>query len=127
MNNDNSVQSWEITLPDGTHILDEVEYGYALTVMGVQLVARRNRRTVCHPDGEIDVVAVPENYERNREDLTRLCEEWRVAEEVYSRRAARREELYALYKSWIFEHLDGKGLSSLLFAAAGAGESGGIQ
>lgn len=118
MNNENAIQSWEIMLPDGTHIIDEIEYGYALTVMGVQLVPHRNRRMITHPNGEIDVVAVPENYEQNRQDLTNICEEWKKAEEIYSRRAQKREELYALYKSWLFEHLDGSALSSLLFASA---------
>lgn len=121
MNNENAIQSWEIMLPDGTHILDEIEYGYALTVMGVQLVPQRNRRTVTHPDGQIDIVAVPENYEQNRGDLQNICNEWRRAEEIYARRAQKREELYALYKSWLLEHLDGNALSSLLFSSARAG------
>lgn len=121
MNPENAIRSWEITLPDGTHILDEIEYGYALTIMGVQSVPRRNRRTITLADGTVDVVAVPENFEQNRADLTGICEEWRKAEEIYARRAQKREELYVLYKSWLLEHLDGTSLSSLLFSSAKQG------
>lgn len=122
MNTESTIRSWEITLPDGTHVSDEIEYGYALTLMGVQLVPQRNRRTITLLNGDFEVVAVPENFEENHVALEAICSEWKHAEEIYSRRAQKREELYALYKSWLSEHLHGNALSSLLFASARTSE-----
>lgn len=114
------INTWEITLPDGTQILDEIEYGYALSVTGVSLGHLRNRRTVTFPDGEFEVVAVPENFEENRRDLEQVVSEWARAEKIFEAQSSKREELYALYKTWLEEHLQGNTLSSLLFASATA-------
>lgn len=111
-------ETWEITLPDGTHIIDEIEFGYSLSVTGVSLGAQRNRRTITFPDGASEIVPVPENFVENRRDLETMVTEWAKAERVFESRAQRREELYALYKVWLEEHLQGNGLSSLLFASA---------
>ena len=37
------IEEWEMEMPDGTKIKDEIEYGYQLGVAGVQLVPRRNQ------------------------------------------------------------------------------------
>jgi hypothetical protein len=110
--------TWEITLPDGTHVLDEIEYAYVLSVAGIQQVPQRNRRSITHPDGEMDFVAVPENYEENRKELEHLVSEWAKAEKLFESRTQKREELYLLYKTWLSEHLNGNVMSNLLFASA---------
>lgn len=112
------IVTWEITLPDGTHVLDEIEYGYGLSVTGVAFIPKRNRRTITHPDGESECVAVPENYEENRRELEAVVSEWQKAERIFEQQASKREELYIIYKRWIEEHLEGNMLSSLLFASA---------
>lgn len=116
--NEIPVETWEITLPDGTKITDEIEYDYAVTVAGISLVAKRNRRTVTDPDGEEEVVPVPENFEQNRHDLEQLLQEWEAAEKVFQKRLMAREERYVLYKRWLSEHLQGMSLSSLFFSNA---------
>ena len=35
------VEEWEITLPDGTIVKDEIEYAYVLSITGVSLPAPR--------------------------------------------------------------------------------------
>lgn len=111
-------EKWEVTLPDGTQVIDEIEYAFVLSVTGIQLEQQRNRRIVVHPDGETDTMPVPENFSRNREDLEQICSEWKKAEEVFSKRTAKREELYTIYKSWLNEHLHGQSLISLFAANA---------
>jgi hypothetical protein len=120
-NTDPQITTWEITLPDGTYIMDEIEWGYALTVSGIQLAQKRNRRTIMS-GGTIEFVAVPENHEQNHRDLEELVQEWNRAQEKFMQTTQKREELYALYKRWLEEHLNGSVLSSLLFAAAKKGE-----
>lgn len=115
----NMIETWEITLPDGTHIIDEIEYGYALSVTGVSLGHLRNRRMVTFPDGEFEVVAVPENFLENRRDLEQMVSEWSRAERIFEAQATKREEIYVLYKKWLEEHLQGNTLSSLLFSSVG--------
>ena len=110
------IDTWSITLPDGTLIVDEIEFGYALSTSGLSLVPQRNRRTVTSPEGEETTVAVPENYEQNRNDLLAINAEWKRAEEKFSLHLSKREERYVLYKAWLQEHLDGNVLSSLLFS-----------
>lgn len=115
-----SIETWEITLPDGTHIFDEIEYGLALSVSGVSLAAKQNRRTITYGDGEIDVVAVPENFIQNRQDLENMVTEWSRAKQIFEAQAQKREELYAIYKQWLHEHLQGNALSALLFSSPGS-------
>lgn len=112
------VETWEITMPDGTKITDEIEYDYAVTVAGISMVAKRNRRTVITPDGEEEVVPVPENFEQNRHDLEQILHEWEEAEKIFQKRLVAREERYILYKRWLSEHLRGLSLSSMFFANA---------
>lgn len=115
---DDPIHRWEIRLPDGTHILDEIEYGYGLSLTGVALVPKRNRRTITFSNGEAEIVAVPENYEENRRELENMVAEWHRAERIFEAQAQKREELYVIYKKWLEEHLQGNTLSSLLFASA---------
>lgn len=112
------IEKWEVTLPDGTQVIDEIEYAFVLSVTGIQLEPQRNRRIVVHPDGETATMPVPENFSQNREDLEQICSEWHKAEEVFSKRTAKREELYTIYKSWLSEHLQGQSLVSLFAANA---------
>lgn len=112
------IKTWTITLPDGTTLVDEIEFGYVLSATGVTLSPQRNRRTVTTPDGEESTVPVPENYEQNRRDLEAINAEWKRAEEKFSLQNSKREERYVLYKAWLEEHLDGNVLSSLLFSFA---------
>lgn len=112
------IETWEITLPDGTQVRDEIEFGYSLSITGVSLGARRNRRTVTFPDGEMEFVPVPENYVENHQYLEQMVSEWSQAERIFGMQAQKREELYILYKKWLEEHLQGNTLSALLFSAA---------
>jgi hypothetical protein len=123
MMDSNNVETWEITLPDGTRIADEIEYRYAMDVTGIVLSPYLNRRVITHPDETIDVVPVPENFKQNRADLEQLCKEWKEAEQVFSKRIEVRENLYPLYKLWLEEHLKGNTLSSILFASAAKKET----
>lgn len=116
--NEHPLDTWKITLPDNTEIIDEIEYGMALTVTGVQYVPMRNRRTVIHPDGEVETVPVPENYEENRKDLQGICDAWAQAGERFENTVRKREERYRTYKEWLSDHLGGTQLSQLLFSAA---------
>lgn len=115
---ENPIETWEITLPDGTKITDQIEYGYAVTVAGISLVQKRNRRVIETPDGDEEIVPVPENFEENRMELEQLIKDWEKAEEVFAERIAKREDRYVLYKRWMEEHLGGLSLSRMLFATA---------
>ena len=111
-------ETWEVTLPDGTYILDEIEYAFVLSVTGVSRSPQRNRRMIQHPDGTTDTIPVPENFDQNRSDLEQICSEWKKAEEIFSRRTEKREEMYKIYKSWLSEHLQGQTLTSFLTSSA---------
>lgn len=118
MKTEHPVERWEIELPDGTKVVDEIEYGYAVTVAGIALIPQRNRRTVTDPEGEEEVVPVPENFEQNRQDLEELLHEWEQIEKAFEQKVSQREQRYVLYKKWISEHLQGMSLSSLFFSNA---------
>jgi hypothetical protein len=115
---ENPIETWEITLPDGTKITDQIEYGYAVTVAGISLVQKRNRRVIETPDGDEEIVPVPENFEENRMELEQLIKDWERAEEIFAERLSKREDRYVLYKRWMEEHLGGVSLSRMLFATA---------
>lgn len=112
------IEEWEMEMPDGTKIKDEIEYGYQLGVAGVQLVPRRNRRCVIFPDGEENYSPVPENFEQNRKDLFEIVAEWNKAQDNFEKEYEKREKNYLTYKEWLERNLDGKALSSLLFSTA---------
>ena len=115
---ENPIETWEITLPDGTKITDQIEYGYAVTVAGISLVQKRNRRVIETPDGDEEIVPVPENFEENRMELEQLIKDWERAEAIFAERLSKREDRYVLYKRWMEEHLGGVSLSRMLFATA---------
>lgn len=112
------IEEWNMELPDGTKIYDEIEYGYQLSVKGVELVPRRNRRCVILPDGEETYTPVPENFEQNRKDLYSIVVEWNKAQENFKKGFDSRQKNYQTYKQWLEKNLDGIELSSLLFSAA---------
>jgi len=108
------IETWEITLPDGTVIKDEIEWGHAMTVAGIQLIPKRNRRTVLRPGEEADFMPVPENWEENHSDLKQLVNEWQEAERLFEFKTKKREEQYVIYRQWLAEHLGGSNMLSLM-------------
>jgi len=116
--NGSFVEEWQLELPDGTTILDEIEYSYMLGLKGIQLVPGRNRRIVTYPDGEIQYVPVPENYEDNRKDLYKIIQDWNNFQDKYSSEVEKREKRYIDYVSWMKSHLGDQALTTLLFSSA---------
>jgi len=118
MLNKKFIEEWEMELPDGTLIKDEIEYGYQISIMGVELTPQRNRRCVIFPDGEETYTPVPENFEQNRKDLFAIVTEWTKAKEEFTKGFGARQKNYLSYKEWLEKNLDGTALSSLLFSTA---------
>ena len=111
------IETWQITLPDGTVIKDEIEWGHAMTVAGIQLIPMRNRRTISRPEEEDEFMPIPENWEENHADLKQLVIEWEEAERLFEFKTKKREEQYIIYRQWLSEHLGGTNMLSSMFMA----------
>jgi hypothetical protein len=116
--NGSFVEEWQLELPDGTTVQDEIEYNYMLGLKGIQLVPNRNRRIVTHPDGEVQYVPVPENYEDNRKDLYKIIQDWNNFQDKHVDEVEKREKRYIDYISWMKDHLGDQALTTLLFSSA---------
>lgn len=118
MNRNALIEEWEIEMPDGTMIRDEIEYVYKLSEIGVELTPERNRRIVTFSDGEESVIPVPENFEQNRKDLHKIISDWNDAVRVHESKLEKRENNYMIYSNWIEQYLDGKSFAKMLFSNA---------
>jgi len=112
------IDVWEIVMPDGMIIRDEIEYTYGLSVLGMALVPRRNRRIIVEADGTEQYAPVPENFAENREMLSAILEQWTQVEQRTQEKIASREKNYASYANWMREHLPDGLLTTLLSASA---------
>lgn len=112
------IEEWEITLPDGTSIRDEIQYSYVMSPIGLELVPQKNRRIITGPDGEEEYVPVPEDYEQNRVDLCEINSKWKKQSEKHFQKHELRERDYVEYRKWIKENLNDTSLASLLMTFA---------
>jgi hypothetical protein len=117
-NDDPFVESWSILLPDGTYITDEIEYGPVVSIVGIEMIAKRNRRRVVYSDGHEEWVAVPENFEDNRKQLVDLLDKWEDAKRKHEENISNRGIKYMSYIEWMDDNVPGTSLTSLLFASA---------
>lgn len=112
------IEEWEIMLPDGTIIRDEIQYSYAMSPIGVEIVPQKNRRIITSPEGEEEYVPVPEDYEQNRVDLCEINDKWKKQNEKYFEKHEHREKDYLEYSKWINNNLKDSSLTSLLMTFA---------
>lgn len=112
------VEEWEIVLPDGTMIRDEIQYSYQMSPIGVEIVPQKNRRIITSPDGDEEYMPVPEDYEQNRIDLCDINFKWKKQNEKYFEKHDLREKDYLEYSKWIKENLNDTSLTSLLMTFA---------
>jgi hypothetical protein len=116
--NEPIIDIWEITMPDGMLIRDEIEYTYGLSVTGISLVPRRNRRIVTEEDGTEQYMPVPENFVENRAELSAILDKWQEIEGKNQENVSNREKNYVRYSAWMREHLPDGLLTTLLCAGA---------
>ena len=112
------VEEWEITLPDGTIVKDEIEYAYVLSITGVSLNQTKNRRSVASPSGETEYMPVPENFEENRIELGMLVQKWKGWKKEEEVQSENRGSRYLSYASWLEENLKDSTLTTLLMSFA---------
>ena len=112
------IEEWDITLPNGTQIKDEIQYSYVLSPIGVEIIPQKNRRIVTDSDGNQNYIPVPEDFEQNRKDLCEINEMWKKKQEKSEQKFEVRQKDYQEYTEWIKNNVSDSSLVSLLSAFA---------
>jgi len=112
------IEEWEIELPDGTIVKDEIEYSYVLSITGVSLTQTKNCRSIIGISGETEYMPVPENFEENRIELGALVQKWSAWKDEEKVQSENRGSRYLSYASWLEENLKDSTMTTLLMTFA---------